>query len=119
MLSDGADGKMTASRWGDFRQAIAPGIASVRSVVPKRGRLGELRASYLAATNDLELFAYAQQEKNWRDKYPKGYEQFTLRNQNLDVSEPKAALERAQSALDTILATAREEEWGVAVSIGL
>ena len=57
--------------------------------------------------------------RNLKEKYPQGYEQFKARNLNLDVSQPIAALGRARLALDALLVAAREEEWGVAVSIEL
>ena len=119
LLRTAADAGLAASRWGEFRDVLAPGIVSVRVYCPKKGAIGARRAAFLSAASELDQFAYDQQLKNLRDKYPQGYAQFKARNLNLDVSEPTAALERARGALDALLASAREEEWGVAVSIEL
>lgn len=118
MLGAAADGGMTAAKWGDFRELIAPGMTSVRIYCPKKGALGELRAAYLGAAKEVDQFAYDQQLRNLREKYPEGYQQFKERNLNVDVSEPSAALKRAKGALNGLLASAREEEWGsVVVSV--
>ena len=119
LLRTAADAGLAASRWGEFRDLLARGIVSVRVYCPKKGAIGARRAAFLSAASELDQFAYDQQLKNLRDKYPQGYAQFKARNLNLDVSEPTAALERARGALDALLASAREEEWGVAVSIEL
>ena len=119
LLGVASDGGMTAAKWGDFREGLAPGLAGVRRVCPKKGAAGELRAGYLSAAGEVDAFAYAQQERNWRDKYPGGYAEFVARNQNIDVTAPTAALERAARALDALIAAAAEEEWGTAVSIEL
>lgn len=119
MLGTAADGAMTAAKWGDFREVIAPGIVSVRVYCPKKGVVGDQRAAFLTAASEMDQFAYDQQLRNLKEKYPQGWEQFKARNLNMDVTAPTAALQRARAALDALLASAREEEWGVAVSIEL
>ena len=78
--------------------------------------MGEAPSAPAAA--EMDQFAYDRQLCNLRDKYPLGYAQFKERNV-IDVSKPTAALQRAKGALDVLLAAAREQEWGVAVSIEL
>ena len=77
----------------------------MRIFTPKKGALGDARAAYLSAAAEADDFAQRQQSGS-------------LRN-GLDASEPSAALQRARRALVTLLAAARDEEWGVAVSIEL
>ena len=118
LLGTAADTGLSAAKWGDFREVLAPGTVSVRVYCPKKGALGESRAAYLAAAAEMDQFAYDRQLGNLRDKYPEGYAQFKERNV-IDVSKPTAALQRAKGALNVLLAAAREQEWGVAVSIEL
>lgn len=90
----------SAAEWGALRDAIAPSQATVRSIV-KRDE--PLRADFLAAMLEVDSFAYEQQRKNFRDKYPGGYQEF-IKRLDVDISVPVDSLKRAQSSMDAIIA---------------
>ena len=85
----------SSEKWADLRGLMAQTIASARSVGS---------TDLLQSAKVVDQFAYDQQQRVWREKYPKGYDQFLARNANIDISEPAAALTRAEKALDDAIA---------------
>ena len=85
----------SSEKWADLRNLMAQTIASARSVGS---------TELLQSAKVVDQFAYDQQQRVWREKYPKGYDQFLARNANIDISEPAAALTLAEKALDDAIA---------------
>ena len=103
-IKSACDRREGCNGWGELRELLAQPLAT-RGVLPPgtRGRL-----EFLERVTAVDAFAYAQQQRNWREKYPQGWDQFLARNDDIDISEPSASRVAAKAALDALLAEVGE-----------
>jgi hypothetical protein len=105
---EGASQTLPTLQWGETREQVQRAVSQVRAAVAPTAdpELRALRSEFLAGATAVDEFAYAQQQRNWRDKYPQGYAQFLARNDGLDLSQPSDSLQQAQRALDGLITAA-------------